>query len=352
MEALIMTTTEKGPNEAAKPSPQAALLQLLAGGLVVQLVQAAAKLGIADHLAASPLRADELAPRVSAHAPSLARVLRALTAYGVLTQDAQGRFALTDIGQCLRSDVPGSLRASTLFWGDETVVRAMTGLPHSLRTGETAFDKIFGRAVFDYMTDHPDFGRTFDARSTESAGRAVAAVVKAYDFSKVDTVVDIGGSQGGMLAAILGANPNARGVLFDLPATVASAQPVLERANVLERCRVIGGSFFENVPTGGDVYVLKSILHDWDDEKSIAILRNCAKAMKPDARLLLVERVIPAVGPTPLDTIITDVAMLLVTGGRERTESEYRALLQAAGMRITRVVPTTTSAAIVEAALA
>jgi hypothetical protein len=341
--------TMSNQRDNAAPPPQAVLMQIIMGGLAAQLVHVAARIRVADHLAAGPRTSEELARETGTHAPSLLRALRALASVGVLENVDGGRFALTPVGQLLRSDGPGSLHAYAEYFGRETSARPMAELQHSVTTGETAFDHVFGMGIFAYMGKHPDEAAAFHRRSTAGAARAIDAVVKSYDFSGAGTVVDIGGSKGGMLAGVLGKNPDARGVLFDLPHAVAEAPALLEAANVAGRCSIAPGDFFESVPADGDAYILKSILHDWDDDRCVTILRNCARAMKPAGKILIVERVVPE-GRVPADIALTDVVMMIVTGGKERTEREYAALLEAAGLTLTRVISTGTSTSIVEAA--
>ena len=328
--------------------PQAALMQLIMGGLAAQLVHVAARIRLADHLSGGPRTADELARDTKTHAPSLLRALRALAAVGVLENVGDESFGLTPVGQCLRAEGPGSLHAYAEYFGRETSARSIADLHHAVTTGDTAFDHVFGTGFFDYMGKHSDEAAAFHRRSTAGAARAVDAVVKTYDFSRVGTVVDIGGSKGGMLASILGNNPDVHGVLFDQPHAVAEAPALLAAAGVAGRCSIAPGDFFVSVPEGGDAYVLKSILHDWDDERCVAILQNCARAMKADGKILLVERVVP-VGRVPADIALTDIVMMLLTGGKERTEHEYSVLLGRAGLVLARVISTGTSTSIVEA---
>jgi hypothetical protein len=323
--------------------------QMVTGCLVSQLTYVAAKLGIADRLADGPKTAAQLAAAVDAHPQSLYRVLRALAALGVFTEDADGRFALTPLAGPLRRDVPDSLHAFALMWGD-TFWPACGSLLHCVRTGQTAFDHLHGMGAFEYMHQHPQAAEIFDEAMSNLTRVQAAAVVAAYDFSGVRTLVDVGGGKGTLLAAVLRANPGMRGVLYERPDVLPAARRALEDEGMLARCELKRGDFFASVPEGGDAYTLKDVVHDWDDERASAILVNCARAMGRQARLLLIERGLPprnVSGPGKM----VDVVMLAMTGGRERTEPEYADLLSRAGLRLARVVPTGSESMVLEAVL-
>lgn len=320
-------------------TPQRRLGRLIGGFHTTQLLYTAARLGLADRLRDGPRRAEELAPALGAHAPSLHRLLRALVEIGALEDAGEGRFGLTELGRLLQEDAPGSMRPVALVYGGE-FYRAWASLLESVQTGETAFERVFGVPFFDYYAQHPEEGEAFDRTMASLSAAMGDRVAAAYDFSGIGTLVDVGGGKGALLAAILKANPGVRGMLFDQPAVIAGAQARIAAEGLAERCRLVGGDFFEAVPPGGDAYLLKWILHDWDDERSVRILQNCRQAMTERARLLVVEVVLPdRTPPRPVGAAI-DVHMLALTGGRERTESEYRALLAAGGFRLTRIVPT------------
>ena len=334
------------------PSPDA-LLQMITGYASAQIVHVAAQLGLADLLGAGPRTIEDLAAATGAHAPSLARLVRALAALGIVAEADAGRVELTPLGVPLRSDVPGSVRDAVLFLVGDWFWRAWGGLLHSVRTGEPAFDRVFGMSNFEYWEHDPEAGAIHDAFFRSMARTSDAPIVATYDFSRFGTVVDVGGSTGALLAAILEAHPGVRGMLFDLPHVVSGAGPVLVQARVAGRCEVVGGSFFESVPTGGDAYILKYVIHDWDDERSLAILRRCREAMAPGAVLLLVEQVVPErleAGMEARRVTRLDLQMLVLTpGGRERTAGELRSLLQAAGFELRAVNPTASSFSILEA---
>lgn len=330
-----------GDAPAAMSEHRSMVMQMLFGFFPAQVLQVAARLGIADELAAGPRTTAELAQSIGAHEPSLYRLLRALVSFDLLAEDGPGRFTLTDRGALLRSGAPGSIRnLAMLFCGHETW-RAWGELERSVRTGKTAWEHLFG-PPFEYLAAHPDLNRVFNEAMAEASRVAAPGVAAAADCSRFATVADLGGGNGTLLAAILGANPHLQGMLFDTPAGLQDAPEVLEAAGVTDRCRLVAGDFFESVPEGADAYLLKSVIHDWDDERSAAILRNCRTAMSPDATLLIAEPILPArVEPSrhPSILIMSDLNMLACTGGKERTEEEFRTLLDASGFTLQSVAP-------------
>jgi hypothetical protein len=279
----------------------------------------------------------------------LYRVLRLLTAVGVFAEDDQGRFALTPLGACLQTGVPGSVRAWALILGSPEFMVPLAHLLYSVQTGAPAFDHIHGIGLFEYFPQHPAFGAVFNAGEAERTAAVAPTVAAAYDFSRLQTVVDVGGSHGILLAAILQAHPTVHGVVFDLPHVVEGARGPLAAAGVMQRCEVVGGDFFVAVPHGGDAYLLANVVHDWEDERAVVILRNCCQAMAQNGKVLLVERLLPTDGPRPLPTLVSDLAMLVGTGGRERTEAEYGQLFAAAGLRLTQVIPVLPPYGVIEA---
>jgi hypothetical protein len=312
------------------------LLGLLMGAFVSQATCTLARLGVADAIGDGAARVDDIAVTVGAHGPSLYRLLRTLGDFGVVTELPDRRFALGRLGRLLRSDVPGSLCGLAVHFGSEFHRAAWSALPYSVATGEPAFDKVHGAPQFEYYRDHANEAAIFDAAMT-SVAAGIYRTVTAYDFGRFDTVIDIGGGNGACLAAILTAYPTVRGVLFDLPDVVGRSGPVLAAAGVADRCETAGGSFFDAVPTGADVYVLTAVVHDWDDANAVRILRNCRAAMGPDARLVLGEPVLPD-GPEPSIGKLLDLETLVGTTGRQRTEREFRDLLGAAGLRLTAIL--------------
>jgi len=312
---------------------------MIIGFQVSQALHVAATLGISDELAAAPRTAADLAAATSTHEPTLARLMRALAGLGVYEQDAEGRFSNTQLGELLRSDVPGSMAGWAAFIGRPPYWQAWSSLLDSVRTGENAFAAVHGTPVWEYRRQRPAEQEAFDRAMTSNSSGVAKAVVEAYDFGRFTTVADVGGGVGALLAAVLRRYPSVRGVLYDQAEVVASAGPLFERAGVGDRCELAAGSFFESVPPGADAYVLKAIIHDWPDAESIAILRRCQEVMHDDAVLLLVEQILGA-GADPVITPFSDLNMLVGPGGRERTLDEYRDLLETAGLRLTEVTDT------------
>jgi SAM-dependent methyltransferase len=277
--------------------------------------------------------------------------MRLLVSAGVFAEQEDGRFAMTPIGAYLQTETPGSLRAVVLQYTGPLHQQAWSALLHSVQTGETAFDHLFGMELFPYLAQHPEEAEIFNAAMTAFSTQVATAVVAAYDFAPFGTIVDVGGGQGALLRAILQATPAARGILFDLPQVVTGAKEPIEAMGLTERCTIVGGDFFASVPSGGDAYILSGVIHDWDDERSIAILNNCHRVLSPQGKLLLVEAVVPARIDRSLPSQFSvrgDVNMLVHTGGRNRTEAEYRALFEAARFMLTRIIPTQGAAKILE----
>jgi hypothetical protein len=310
---------------------------MLTGYWISQAIYVAAKLGIADLLQQGPKNADELAQVTGTHARSLYRLLRALASIGVFAEAEDGRFGLTPLGAYLQTGIPGSVRALTLNHG-ERLYRPWGELLHSVRTGESAFHHIFGMDVWQYATQNPEAAALFNVAMTELTTQVATAVVAGYDFSRFGTIVDVGGGHGTLLLSILEANPQLRGILFDLPHVTESAKKHIEAASLTGRCEVVAGDIFSSVPGGGDAYILKNIIHDWDDERALKILQNCNRAMADNGKLLLVEEVIPPGNALSFGKLV-DLNMLVMAGGGERTEAEYRALFAASGFQLTNVIP-------------
>ena len=323
------------------------LRTLLNGYRNTALLYVAAKLGLADLLANGPRSSAELARSLGAHAPSLHRILRGLVTLGVCSEEHDGRFGLTPLGTLLQAEKPGSPRGLAILCGEE-YAGAYGGLLHSAMTGQTAFNHVFGMSQWEHREQHPELDEYFNAGLRQGTARGTGAILAAYDFSSFRTVADVGGGHGALLAAILKAHPSVTGILFDQPHVVAGARPYLEAAGVAARCQVVGGSFFDRMPDGADAHILKSVIHDWDDEQGLAILRNCHRALKEQGTLLVVERLMPARVEDDPAAILADLHMLALTGGRERSEAEYRALLAAAGFTLTRVIPTRSRVSIIE----
>ena len=326
------------------PSEQMQLL--ITGFRVSQAVHTAAELRLSDLLASQPMTAGDLATAAGCDPDALHRLLRALASLGVYEQLPDGRFASTALGDQLRSDVPGSQHAFAAFAGRAYWWQAWSALSHSIRTGQNAFQFVHGRDDWQYRAEHPDESTTFDAFMTANSVRAGAAIVRAYDFERFATVVDVAGGRGALLAAILSQHPSMRGILFDQPHVVSGAAATFLDAGVHSRCEIVGGNMFDAVPEGGDAYLLKAILHDWEDPQAHAILATCRRAMNPTATLIVMERLLDGADQ---EVFFSDLNMLVGPGGRERGTDEFAELFAGAGFRLTGTVPTGTPWAVVEA---
>jgi len=322
--------------------PGSILYQLSIGHYLSRALHVAAKLGIADLLAAGPGAADELAAKTGTHAAALRRMLRLLVSVGVFSEADDGKFGLTPLGDALRSDVPGSARALVLLFAGIGIQDSWKELEYCVRTGQPAFRKHAPDGdAFSSMD--PEQQEVFDAAMATFAPQTAAAIAAAYDFSQFGTVIDVGGGNGALLIGILGANPRLRGIVFDRPQAAGGARRKLAEAGLEARCQVLAGDFFASVPEGAGAYLIKHVIHDWNDEQATRILRNCRRAMKPEARLLIAEGVYPPRIDTSLPSrgaAANDVNMLVATGGRQRSEDEFRALYDAAGFELTKIVPT------------
>lgn len=321
----------------AEVDPTSRLRRLINGYQVSQALHVLVALEIPDRLADGPRSAEELAEESGAAVEPLYRLLRAVATTGVLEEQPERRFQLTDLGKGLRSDVPGSLAGWAAYIGRGYYWEAWSRLFEGVRTGAHAFRLVHGTDPWTYRRAHPDEAVIFNRAMNSTSEPVARSVVEAYDFSRFGTIVDVAGGGGVLLAVILARHPQARGVLFDMPHIVADSRAFLEQAGLLERCRLEGGSFFEKVPSGGDAYLLKSILHDWLDADAVRILRTCRAAMRTDTPLLVIERV---VGPPNdgFDVKFSDLNMFVAAGGQERTVEQWRALLAAGGFELRRAV--------------
>ncbi len=323
------------------PSPEQVreLYRLMGGFRVSQAIYVVAELGIADFLADGPQGSDALAAATHTDEAALYRVLRLLTGVGLFAEVAPRHFALTGLGAGLRGDVAGSIRPITVNILDEPRWQAWGQLLHCVRTGEIGFDHYHGMGLFDYLGAHPANAASFNRAMTSNTALSGTAITRAYDFSGVRRLVDIAGGHGLLLATILHADPAMRGVLFELPEVVAGAPAVLGEMGVADRCEAVSGNFFSDVIPSGDAYILRQIIHDWDDPRATAILANVRRAMRGAGKVLVVERMITADYRQALSVLHLDVQMLVLLGGCERTEAEYGALFAAAGLRLSAVVP-------------
>jgi hypothetical protein len=322
--------------------PQAILAQMSMGFIVSQSISVASKLYIADHLKDGGKTIRELAELTGTHEPSLYRLMRALSSVGVFQKDADGRYSNSALSELLRSDHPESFRAASHMICDHEHWRAHGNMLHSVKTGEIAFEHTFGMPVFPYYAQNPEPAQVFDNAMTDFSKSIAAAVVAVYDFSEAQTIADIGGGHGLLLETVLGVAPEAKGILFDQP-------QVIEGANVSERVEKVSGDFFQSIPVEADVYLMKFIIHDWNDEQSETILHNLAASAKPGAKVLLVESVVEEDDAIPSMSKVMDLNMLAMTGGKERTATEYARLLEKTGFKLTRVIPTPSPMQIVEA---
>lgn len=319
--------------------PQLTLWRMITGGQIAQAVHAAVQLNIPDLLIDGPKSAEELAQQSRTHAQTLYRLLRALASLGLFWEDDQQRFRLTDASQMLRSDVPQSLRPLILLCHTSAHWNAWGDFTNSIRTGENSFQHLYKQQYWSYLDKHPDEQKLcYEALSGLSVGE-IEAIFSAYDFSPYHNIVDVAGGWGKLLTLILQAHPTAHGILFDLPFVAEKAAAQIQATEIGERCQVVGGDMFESVPAGGDLYMTKTVIHDWDDAHVLTLLRNCRSAMKPGARLILIELVLLP-GNVPDIGKFMDLFLLAVIGGQERTAGEFQRLVEEAGLVFERIIPT------------
>ncbi len=346
--------TAQAQQSSASPvsaPPEVVLTQLIVGSLAAQTVYVAAKLGIADLLAGGPKSVEDLATSTGTHAPSLYRVLRAAASLGVFSEQENKVFALNPVAQVLLSNVPNSLRDMAIFMGEDWHWDVWGKTLYSVQTGKSAWAQAHGDDVFDYFKTKPEALEIFNRAMTSLSTLSIKAVIEGYDFSGIDTLIDIAGGHGRMLTEILEANPSLRGVLFDMPQVIEGARENVAKSSVADRVEFAPGDFFAGVPAGGDAYIMKHIIHDWDDERSLIILKNIKQAMNPGARVLLVEAVVSENSGPDLSKLM-DIEMLVSPGGKERTAAEYKELFAQAGLRLTRIIPTKSAYSIIEAVAA
>jgi O-methyltransferase domain/Dimerisation domain len=332
---------------AHQAPPPAQMILLIGGFRISQALYAAAALGVADQLAAGPAPADVLAEQTGAHAPSLRRLLRTLASVGVFSEPEPGVFALTPLGQTLTSGQPGSMRDVVIMFM-ETHYAPFGELIHTIRTGQPAAEHHYGEPFFTWLSHHPDQASRFTGAMANLTGAFKTAAIASLPLEGTHTVVDIGGADGSMLAAILTAHPQMRGVLFDLPHVITGAPQTLAKHGVEDRAECAGGDFLESVPAGGDTYLLSLVLHDWPDQQAIRILANIAAAVGNGTRLLVLDFVMPP-GDTPHMSKISDLNMLAMMGGKERTGPEWRELLEGAGFTGIQIHQTGTPFSIIQA---
>lgn len=312
-----------------------------------QVIYVAAKLGIADALQEGSRRSADLAEAIGADPAALHRVLRGLVTLDIVAEDDAGRFELTAGGRLLCHGTPGSLRGEAILHAEQDM--AWSALLHTVRTGETAFAHVFGTGLFAHFAEDPDTKEYFNRWMAAGAAETAAVVAATYPFPATGSIVDVGGGQGALLTAILRRHAQLYGVLFDLPHVVDGAQETLASAGVGNRCTIVPGDFFASVPSGGDIYILYRIIHDWDDDRAARILINCRRAMEGTATLLLIDKLMPERAAQAPDVVHLDLDMLVETGGRQRTEDEYRSLLARCGLHMARIVATGTTTSVIEA---
>ena len=343
---MVSAPANKPINEQQPAAAQ--ILQFITNFWSSRAVYVLAKLGIPDLLKSGPKTAEELASTTKMHAPSLYRVLRALASIGVVRSTGDERFALTPVSELLVTDAPGSLRWFTISELGQEHFPAWGNLMHSVKTGEIAFDNFFGVDIWKYFEQNPEDGATFQNSMSGVTAATNEQIRSLYDFSPFGTVVDIGGGHGGLITSVLQTNPKAKGILFDAPQVIEAARQKIETAGLAERCETVAGDFFKAVPAGGDLYMMKWIIHDWNDEQAITILRNCRSQMKSGGKLIIVDCVVPETDEPDFSKFF-DLNMLVMTGGKERTKKEFAQILSAAGFKLLRVIPTEVPTSIVEA---
>jgi hypothetical protein len=333
---------------ASELPPPIRISFLSQGTIIATSLALAAELGIADHLADGPRSSEELAQATSTHPRSLYRLLRLLCSVGVFTEIQTDSFAQTPLSECLRTGVPGSMRSWLRMIGLKVRYHTHAEALHSIKTGEPAFKRVTGMEFFDYLAAHPDEGEIFNQAMNDMGKVVAAAVAQSYDFSGVGKIIDVGGGHGTLIAAILQKYPQMTGILFDSPHVAERARESIASAGLARRCEVVGGDFFKSVPAGCDAYLLRWIIHNWDHEHAITLLRNCRQAMGASGRLLLIEMVIPK-GNDPHPGKFLDFIMLTAQSGQERTEEEYDSLLREVDLRLNKVEPTGSPLSIIEA---
>lgn len=334
-------------NNSQDPPLAAQLMDMIFGFTLSRSIAIAAQVKVADQLKDGPKTADEIAAATGSHPRSLYRLLRALAGAGVFSEGDDGRFSLTPISELLCSDAPESLRGFAELMADDVTFETWAQLPYSIETGQPAFPHKNGMLWFDWLEQNPVVGTRFHNAMTSLSAGAVAAVINSYDFSGINKPVDVGGGHGLLLASVLSKHPEMRGILFDDPKVVAGAKEILTAHGVEDRCEIVGGDFFQTAPAGGDVYVLKHIIHDWSDDECVTILGHCHRGMTSGGKVLIVEMVVPEPNVGGISKWL-DLHMLLFLTGRERTESEYRELLDRSGFELARIVPTNSPYSVIE----
>ena len=341
--------TTQNSSGGGAPTSAAQLYGMITGFMKSEMIIAAVKLGIADLLHDGPLTCDEMAAKAQTRPDTLYRLLRALAGIGIFAEVEGRRFQLTPLAEHLRTDAPNSLADTALYFDSEVTRKPWENLMHSLETGNDSFEHVFGEDHWAYFSKNEEAGQLFNKTMTNLTGQHMLAILEAFDFSGINTLVDVGGGNGTLVSAVLKKYPTMRGILQDLASPVQDARQYLAQEGVADRCVLVDGSFFESVVQGGDTYVLKWILHDWGNEDSLKILKSCRAAMGDGARLLVIDVIVPP-GNEVSGTKTMDIHMLVINpGGRERTEAEFRELLEATGFHIMSITPTKSLLSIIEA---
>ena len=342
------------PQGAGGMPPQVKMLQMMNAYRLTQSISVAAKLGIADLVADGAKSSEELAQATGTHAPSLYRLLRAVASFGIFVEDENGRFGLTPRAAILQSNVPGSIRSYAIVQGDEWHWRMWGEILYSVKTGQPAFYHLYGMEFQDYYDQNPDVAARFDAAMVGVLGMTDAAITANYDFSTVGKVVEVGtgGGDGNLLSAILKNNSLVQGIFFDLPSRIQPAQRVIEAAGLLDRCEVVAGDVLQSFPSGGEAYIIKNLVHDYDDQRAIKLLKNCHEAIAENGKVLVVEMIVPPGNEPSLAKMVDVEALIMSAGAIERTEEQYRNLLSAAGFKLTQVISTRSPMSIIEAVAA
>ena len=328
--------------------PTEVLLQMIVSTWVSRAIYVAAQLGIADLLKDGSHSSDELAKATDVDARSLYRVLRALASVGVFAESEPGYFELTPLAECLRSDRNDSLRAYAIKSGQVWDWEPWGYVLESVKTGLPVFKNLFGMEIFEYLAHNPSAAKVYDEAISSFSGKYPDAITSAYDFSSILKLVEVAGGRGSLFAAILKANPTMEGILFDVPHVIERTRHLIEAEGLKERCELVGGDFFESVPNGGNAYLLKNIIHNWDDERAVVILKNCHRAMQGNGKLLIVEMVIPSSNEPFFGKLLDLQVMINYQGGCERTKAEYQTLFETAGFKLTKILPTASPLSIIE----
>ncbi len=325
------------PNE---PPLHLQLTQMISGYWLSQAIYVAAKLNLAEHLSKESKSCQELAHLTDTNPKALYRLMRALASVGIFKETESQQFILTPLAEHLCSDHPRSVKATAIMSGEAPHYQAWGNALHSVKTGKPAFDEVFGMGVFEYFQTHPQDAKIFEESMNNYSLSEEKAILDVYDFSQFHTLVDVGGGYGEMLGSILQKYPDLKGILFDEDYVISHASPTLEKHGIINRCQTVSGSFFESVPSGGDGYLLKHIIHDWDDQRAITILKNCGDVLEPNGQVLVMEMVVPS-GNRPSAAKMLDLNMLVMCpGGKERTEGEFEELFSQAGLTLSQVIPT------------